>query len=123
MRRCLGSLLIGLLATVFMLEAGASPRTNFQSSAVLQGRVVDMNGAVVPHADVSVQNSATGLWRKGETEGEGNYQIAALPVGNYRVEVRARGFRTEIVEQLGIEVARIVVQDFRLDVGDITQTI
>ena len=95
----------------------------FQSTAVLQGRVVDQNGAVVPRAQVSVKNSATGLARKGETDSEGNYQIAALPVGNYRVEVRARGFRTEIIEQLGIEVARIVVQDFRLEVGDITQTI
>ena len=91
----------------------------FQSTAVLQGRVVDQNGAVVPRAQVSVQNSATGLARNGETDSEGNYQIAALPVGNYRVEVRARGFRTEIIEQLGIEVARIVVQNFQLEVGDI----
>jgi hypothetical protein len=59
----------------------------------------------------------------GETDAAGNYQIAALPVGNYRVEVRAGGFRTEVVERLNIEVARIVVMDFRLEVGDLTQTI
>ena len=87
-RTFLASLLIGLLASV-MLEAGASPRMHFQSSAVLQGRVVDMNGAVVPRAQVSVQNSATGLSRKGETDSEGNYQIAALPVGRiyYRLQI------------------------------------
>lgn len=117
------SLLIALLAPIFILEGDASPRLHFQSNAVLQGRVVDMNGAGVPRAEVSVQNSATGLSRKGETDSEGNYQIAALPVGNYRVEVEARGFRKEIVEQLGIEVARIVVHDFHLAVGAITQTI
>ena len=122
-RTFLASLLIGLMVSIFVREADASARMRFQSTAVLQGRVVDMNGAVVPRAQVSAQNSATGLSRNGETDSEGNYQIAALPVGNYRVEVRARGFRTEVVEQLRIEVARIVVQEFRLEVGDINQTI
>ena len=87
------------------------------------GKGRDQNGAVVPRAQVSVQNNATGLARNGETDSEGNYQIVALPVGNYRVEVEARGFRKGIVEQLVIEVARIVVQDFHLAVGDINQTI
>lgn len=122
-RSPISSLLIGLMASVFVPGPCASPRMVFQSTAVLQGRVVDQNGAVVPRAQVSVQNSATGLSRKGETDSEGNYQIAALPVGNYRVEVEAKGFRKGIVAQLGIEVARIVVQDFHLEVGDITQTI
>ena len=122
-RTLLSFLLIGLMASVFVSEPCASSRMVFQSTAVLQGRVVDQNGAVVPRAEVSAQNSATGLSRNGETDSEGNYQIAALPVGNYRVEVRARGFRTGIVEQLRIEVARIVVQEFRLEVGDINQTI
>jgi hypothetical protein len=122
-RAFLASIFIGFMTFVLGSEAGASPFVGFQSTAVLQGRVVDMNGAVVPRAQLSVQNSATGLARKGETDSVGNYQIAALPVGNYRVEVRARGFRTEIVERLGIEVARIVVQNFQLEVGDIAQTI
>ena len=122
-RSFLVSLLIGLVAPVFMLEASASSRMPIQSSAVMQGRVVDINGAVVPRAQITLQNNATGLLRTGETDREGNYQVAALPVGNYRVEARANGFGTKIVEHLDIEVARIIVQDFRLEVGDITQTI
>jgi outer membrane receptor protein involved in Fe transport len=117
------SLLVGLMVLVFVPQAGASPRAYFQSTAVLQGRVRDRNGAVVPRARISAQNIAIGLKRVGETDAEGNYQIAALPVGNYRVEARAQGFRAEVVEHLNIEVARIIVQDFRLEVGDIAQTI
>src|SRR6476661_3799415 len=117
------SLLIGLMTLVFVPQVGSSPHVYFQSTAVLQGRVLDQHGAVVPRAQITAKNSATALARTGETDSEGNYQIAAMPVGNYRVEVKAGGFRTEIVEQLVIEVARIVVQDFRLEVGDITQTI
>src|SRR6476620_223879 len=117
------SLLVGLMALVFLPQAGAFPRAYVQSTAVLQGRVLDQHGAGVPRAQITAKNSATALARTGETDSEGNYQFAALPVGNYRVEVRAAGFRTAIVEHLTIEVARIVVQDFRLEVGDITQTI
>ena len=87
------SLFIGLMAFVFVPRPGASPRVHFQSTAVLQGRVLDQNGAVVPRAQISAQNNATGLARTGETDSDGNYQIAALPVGNYRVEVKAGGFR------------------------------
>jgi len=122
-RTLLSFLLIGLMASVFVPGPCASSRMVFQSTAVLQGRVVDQNGFVVPRTEVSVRNNGTGVARTGETDSEGNYQIAALPVGTYRVEVKAGGFRTEIVEHLSIEVARIVVQDFRLEVGDITQTI
>lgn len=118
------SLLIGLM-TLFVVvpRAGSSPRAHFQSTAILQGTVVDQNGAVVPRAQITARNSATGTVRTGEADSDGNYQIAALPVGRYRVEVKARGFKTEIVEPLSIEVARIIVQDFRLEVGDVNQTI
>src|ERR1044072_4853450 len=125
--RCLSTLpsarLISLIALIFIPQAGAFPRAYFQSTAVLQGRVLDQNGAVVPRAQISAQNTATRFVRTGETGGDGNYQIAALPVGNYRLEVKAGGFRTEIVDHVNIEVARIVVQDFRLEVGNITETI
>ena len=117
------SLVIGLAAFVAVPSAGSAPRVPVQSTAILQGRVLDQNGAVVPRARILAKGIATGLERVGETDGAGNYQIAALPVGYYRVEVTAASFRTEIVERLNIEVARIVVQDFRLQVGDITQTI
>ena len=39
------------------------------------------------------------------------------------MEINATGFRTTILESLSVEVARTVVQDFRLEVGDITQTV
>src|SRR6185503_4523215 len=117
------ALLISLMALIFIPQAGAFPRAYFQSTAVLQGRVLDQNGAVVPRAQISAQTTATGFARTGETDHDGNYQIAALPVGTYRVEVKAGGFRTEVVEHLSIEVARIVVQDFQLEVGDIAQTV
>jgi protocatechuate 3,4-dioxygenase beta subunit len=67
-----------------------------QSSATLQGTVSDQKGAVMPKAKVMVHNQATGLERTTETDNEGSYQVAALPVGVYRVEVRRPDFRLKL---------------------------
>jgi PAS domain-containing protein len=84
------SLLIGLMTLTFVPQAGSSPRAHLQSTAILQGRVVDQNGAVVRHAKISAHNNATAIARAGESDSEGNYQIAALTVGNYPLDVRAQ---------------------------------
>src|SRR5262245_37000882 len=94
-----------------------------QSTTTLQGRVVDPKGAVVPGVKVTARSQATGVERIARTDGDGAYQIAALPAGAYRVEVRSTGFQTQVVERLSVEIGRIVVQDFCLSVGDISQEV
>src|SRR5262245_57129300 len=97
--------------------------TQAQSTATLQGRVIDPNGAVVPRVKVTVHSLATGVERTAQTDSEGVYQVAALPAGEYRVEVRSNGFQTQVVERLSVEVGRTVAQDFHLSVGDISQEV
>lgn len=109
------------LAAVLLIALSAPAPA--QSTATLQGKVVDPNGAVMPGIKVTARSQATGIERIAQTDGAGNYQVAALPVGVYRVEVRCAGFQTQVVERLGIEVGRTVVQDFRLSVGDISQEV
>src|ERR1044072_1204910 len=127
--RHLSSLLTSLTCLAFAPARHALPLHQglyfapAQSTATLQGIVVDHDGAVVPGAKLTAQNGAAGGERVGETDERGNYQLAALSVGSYRVEVVARGFRTAVVESLSVEVGRVVVQDFRLEVGDINQVV
>ncbi len=104
-------------------EAAFFGVANAQSTAALQGRVVDSAGTVVAGAKITVRNRATNVERVAQTDSEGNYQVAALPVGAYRIEVQAQGFQTQIVENLILEVGRSVVQDFRLQTGDISQEV
>jgi len=94
-----------------------------QSRATLQGRVVDPTGVVMAGVGITVRNRATGLERIVQTDGEGNYQVAALPVGAYRIEVRASGFQSQIVESLIVEVGLTAVQDFQLRLGDVSQEV
>jgi len=94
-----------------------------QFRAALQGRVVDPTGVVMAGVGITVRNRATGLERIVQTDEDGNYQVAALPIGAYRIEVRASGFQSQIVESLIVEVGLTAVQDFQLRLGDVSEEV
>ena len=83
---------------VLMLVAAllATPSALAQSTAVLQGTVSDSKGAVLPNATVTAKNRSTSTERTTQTDSEGNYQFAALPVGSYNIEVQVQGFKTQV---------------------------
>ena len=115
--RLLTTAIVVLLLLVTHLTATA------QSNATLQGTVSDQSGAVVPNAKVIVRNRATGVERITQTDGTGHYQVAAVPVGNYRVEVQAPGWQTQILNNLTLEVSQTTIQNFQLEVGNLTKEI
>src|SRR3954453_18979783 len=79
-----------------------------QSTASVEGLVTDPNGAAVLAAEITVIARDIGVKRVVMTDTAGRYQIFALPLGFYRVEIRAAGFRTQIVENLTVQVGRTV---------------
>jgi len=115
------SLMITLLGAVVCFSSSLG--SNQSTAASLQGRVVDQNGAAVRDAKVTTRNVAVSLERVVESDNRGDFQIVSLPVGTYRVEVQANGFKTKVVERLEVQVGSTVVQDFRLEVGDLTQIV
>ena len=109
------------LLAVVLLFLGTTAMA--QSTATLQGTVRDQKGGVVPGAKVTAKNQGTGIERTTQTDAEGNYQLAALPVGNYSVEVEAQGFKRQLQNNLAVEVSRTVVNDFTLEVGTLEQNV
>jgi outer membrane receptor protein involved in Fe transport len=94
-----------------------------QSTAVLQGTVTDTKGAVLPNATVTAKNRSTSAERTTQTDSDGNYQFAAMPVGVYSIEVKVQGFKTGLADQVTVEVAKTVVQNFQMDVGAISEQV
>src|SRR5689334_10890026 len=76
-----------------------------QSTATLQGNVTDSKGAIIPNATVTVRNRATSAERTTQTDSDGNYQVASLPVGTYSIEVKLEGFKTQVADGVVLEVA------------------
>ena len=94
-----------------------------QSNARLWGTVTDSSGAVVAGADVSVHNQDTGAEYHAKTNGSGLYELAALPVGNYKLELRAPGMHTQTINNLVLEVSQSVRRDVTMTVGSTTTTV
>ncbi len=79
----IGSYLI-VLTTGFILLSSCVA-ANAQSTASIEGRVLDQNGSAIPAVEIKALSRAIVVER---TDGLGRYEITALPVGDYRIEVR-----------------------------------
>ncbi len=110
-----------LLVVVFWLFLFTCVRA--QSTSSIEGLISDQNGDLISGAEITAGDPLIGVMRRVVTDDGGRYQIPALPVGDYRIEVRAQGFQTLIRESIRIEVARRVTQDFQLQVGDVSQEV
>ncbi|MBV8892873.1 MAG: TonB-dependent receptor, partial [Acidobacteria bacterium] len=82
----------------------------------ISGDVTDSTGAVLPNVNVTAQNVDTGLSRTVMSSGAGNYRIAELPVGTYKITASASGFKT-LVQNATIQAGGISRVDFKLPVG------
>jgi hypothetical protein len=116
-----GTTSIRLLCLLICVFGGATAFA--QSSGTLQGTVTDQQGSIVPNAKITVSSTAIGVERVTQTDSAGNYQVASLPAGTYRIEIEAQGFKKQIVSSLVLETARTQAQNFELSVGDLTQEV
>src|SRR5215510_5821181 len=94
------------LALSVMILFLLCPSAGAQSTASIEGQVTDPQGAFVPGVEITASSSAISIIRKTETDDAGRYQLVALPVGIYRLEVRGRGFQAQVISNLPLEVAR-----------------
>jgi len=89
-----------------------------QTLTALEGHVLDASGASIPNAVVTVGDPERGFNLAVRTAADGRYHAGPLPAGIYRVVAEAPGFRVEVIEELTLDVGRVVVRDFTLPVGD-----
>src|SRR6201985_1423589 len=87
------------------------------------GTVTDPTGAVVPNAQVTAHNVATGVATQATTNGAGIYSIRFLPIGQYEVTVTAQGFTTDKLPGFALAVNQTVKFDAHLQAGGATTTV
>jgi hypothetical protein len=113
----------GALALVLFLVFAAAPVLAQAVSGAVVGTVRDATGAVVPGATVTATNQETGIAQSTVTTGDGDYTLASLPPGTYRVAVQAKGFSTAVAENSSVRVEQTTRVDFTLQPGATTQQI
>ena len=107
---------IGLLSTVFALGTLLLlvPIVHAQTdTARIQGTVTDTTGAAIPAAAITVTNLKTGALFKTRSDGTGNFTVSALPVGDYKADVQAAGFQSQ-VQNFSLNVSQGKTINFKL---------
>jgi outer membrane receptor protein involved in Fe transport len=87
------------------------------------GEVVDAAQASIPNAEVTITQSATGVTRTVRTNAEGIFELRYLVPGEYVVEVKAEGFRSEKRTGIAIQIGQQAKISFLLQVGSVQQTL
>jgi hypothetical protein len=106
---------------LFSFAPSRTARAQQLASASLRGVVTDPNGAVVSGATVKATHVATGAKRETQTNGEGLYVMPGLPVGEYKVAVKAAGF-DEKVEAVSLQVGQDATVNINVGIS-VTETI
>ncbi len=101
----------------------ASLSARAQTTATLRGSVTDPSGAVVANATITARNQSTGIERTTVSDSSGNYQLAAVPVGTYDVQVKAPGMAPVSMKSVVLNVSQVVQENFKLQVQQTTEVI
>ena len=94
-----------------------------QITGSIRGSVLDPSGASVTAAAVTAKQIETGLIRSGLTDRQGAYVLVELPIGHYRVEVRAQGFEKYLQQGISLDVNETATVNIHLKVGSETQQV
>lgn len=103
----LAALIVSLTATMaFAITTGS-----------ISGTVQDAQGAMVPGATVTLQNTETGVVQTIESDSVGFYRFSALPLGTYSVTFEKTGFEKYVQTNVVIDVDTAARVDAALKVG------
>ncbi len=89
----------------------------------ITGTVSDTTGALIPGAQVVINNTNTGAKTDTVTTGTGNYTLLALPVGTYTLTVEQAGFTKYERTNIQVQVAVTTRIDVVLTVGSAAESV
>lgn len=111
-----------VLALILGVEAGRLSAQ--QVYATIHGTVTDSSGAVVPAAQVTAVNTATGISWAAKTDSRGYYVFPQLRIGGpYTIDITSPGFNKFESTGLMLKVNDNSDVDAKLEIGQSTQTV
>lgn len=115
-RACLALTVLSLL----LLAPSGAPA---QTQATIVGDVTDPSGAAIPGASITVTNQGTGIERIVESNEAGQFRVFPLNPAAYTVRAESAGFKTQVRDDVVLQVADVLEVDFIMELGEVTETI
>jgi hypothetical protein len=117
-----GGRVLSVIGIAFFLLSG--PLTHAQTTAQLTGTVQDVSGGVIPAAQVTLLDEATGASRTVPTNAQGLYAFPALVPGSYTVKVNSKGFQAKEITGIMLHAGDVrAIPAFTLAVGSESTTV
>src|SRR5438309_118895 len=107
-----------MLGIVFPAAAGAQV-----AGGTIYGTISDPSERLIPQAQVSIANVATGIITTVITNSDGFFTAPNLPPGEYEITVSAKGFNTEVRKGITLTVGAQQVFNLTLHVGSAAKTV
>jgi len=115
--RCVRAL--GLLFLVSFPPVLCAQSTN----ASLSGRVTDPSKAVIAEARIAAISAGTNLRYETATNSGGEYSLANLPPGGYRIEIQKPGFKKLINPAVILHVQDVLEINFEMAIGSASESV
>jgi hypothetical protein len=87
------------------------------------GQVTDPSGLAVAGVQVTAVETATNETSKTITNGAGEYSLAFLKPGSYRITFQAKNFKEAVRSDLSLQLHQSFRLDQKLEVGAVTETV
>ncbi|HEY3456870.1 MAG TPA: TonB-dependent receptor [Bryobacteraceae bacterium] len=110
-----------LTLLVFLFFCPQSARA--QRQGTISGLITDKSGAPVPNAQIKLTNEATGLSRNFVSNQSGNYDMPAVVIGKYTIEVSAPGFADYKQTGINVNVDDRLRIDAQLELRSVQETV
>ncbi len=124
LRQLCGKAPWGLPFIAVLLLLLSAPLTHAQTTAQLTGTVQDSSGAMIPGAEVTLTDQATGIKRVVQTNHQGLYAFPSLVPGTYSVKVSAKSFQSREVTGITLHAGDVIaVPTTSLTVGATDTTV
>ena len=111
-------LFLGWMTTILWLL----PALGQTVTGSITGLITDPSGAVVVGANVTAENTATGVKTATLTNGSGVYTVRFLPIGPYTLTVDAKGFSLARVDAFPLEIDQTAKVNVALKISTSTTT-
>jgi hypothetical protein len=108
---------------VFVALIGALLWGQASTTGNLQGIVVDTSGSALAGASLTLRSLSSGATRTLQSQEDGRFSIASLPIGSYSLRVERASFNPVTIEPLDVSVGQTVTQRVVMNLATLTQKV